>query len=732
MTRGNKFQTYVCCAIFIIALFNLCAFSISAAAFSELDEYACKSHTSICNPNADFSASASEEGALTSGDMGELGEIFDFSGINSCYGKFELLGTGEGTAAGVDATGGYAKFTVLDDTENYGGGNSSFSLKYCGAGSVNKSFNYSEGTTTLSPIAAPKPLFEGTTLAINYIVIEFDIATDSLGFMPLSVYLGSSCVTPCYNSASGDIENGTSSIISELGTASPLFEIDADGNLIAEGVSRKIKTDGTFSRISIVLEISAKKSYQVINPDRDEEFESAKEETVYRLNASRAHIYADGEYTASAPVFSNALIYADFANTLGLDALEFKTSGSTFSGSACIDNPYIAYHNENSTLKTLCENPNVSLQGTDFVLNITSPAGIESAPVPPEENSGCNKILENIKLNISSYGYFVLNFYIPTSLTDNGEPIEILGIYTDSDLTNKLSGGERVSIKGEEYIHYHTKLGAADTKILSYYLSTSKGGITSKSELKYGLPYYAKSVMSDQTQSECAKRLIMNMVSYANSLISYLGTSTDTEIYTELLTLHNNYVTYLESSRFLEGGDIYSAEVAALDYKSALSECEYISGLSFFFGTYEPCFVINYSSFAKSYGISTPINQNGALPDTPNAIFIKIAYGNETPTFANHVAINSDGAELDINSPFWTASENRFMAYAKSNKDGEHPLFKITEPISITVSDGTSFQYSLAAYINSMLTSGESDAAELAKALYAYSCAISDFINENS
>ncbi len=762
MKNVSKLLCLSCCAIVIIAVFILgISADFSDTGSGEWEDWVCQAHTNEYNPSSDFSYSASEDGAVVSGDNSGYDMIFDYSGISGRYGSFSSLGTGAGTAAGEAASGGYAKFEITENDINYGGGNACFAIKYCGHGSA----DYIGGK--FSPVSAAKPLVsKESKQLVKYIVSEFDISTDT-GFTPTSVFFNASYHAPQYDSVEGTLLSPGSEL-TEVGSKNPIFEIDKNGIFICEGNEIILSGSGDFITISIIIEITVKdvSGGYCVNPDAEGLGYSPIWKSAYDLSQTKAHIYINGEFAAtSASVFSSNIVDKEFSSSLGIDTLEFRTDASSFEElkgtSLCIDNLYTAYHTESNSeaIDAIVSTPEQSITGRGDVHNMKCfSSGITSisqetpddsdketdAPtfpsLPQIQDETMLPYIENIKINISSYGYFVLNFYIPNNAeTSDGYSITTLGLYTSENGSKDslLDSRGEVLIDGKSYTHYCIKLGAADTEIRSFYLfsQNERDNVAVKNELRYGLPYYAFAIMKDETQSTEAKSLVINMVNYASTLITYLGINNDsytdndidTSIYSYLLSNYSSFLVSIDDDEFRQGGSIYEEEVKTLSYKENAGN--YISAFSFYFGTYEPSFVLKYSSSAKTAGISVPKNSDGVLFDTPAGVFVKISYGDENATYANHLSYTKEGAKIDFNSPLWTSSENMILAFARSNSHGEHPLYKISDTISVYVSDGTSFTYSLAAYISTMIDE-EPDAAQLGKSLYIYSKTIKDFMED--
>lgn len=239
--------------------------------------------------------------------------------------------------------------------------------------------------------------------------------------------------------------------------------------------------------------------------------------------------------------------------------------------------------------------------------------------------------VKDILINLSLYTDYTLNIYIPTYALP--EMIDSITISKNKDGTNPLSSKD-VTVKGQLYTMFSDNYGVADTTINNYYIIYEVDGTILTKTIDYGIPYYAYTVMNDAEQemvTEKAKRLVMNMIDYALSVIDYCGSSADVSIYRELMD-NEEYASYVVSydsdSLYLEGGAIYESEIKGLTYKASAvddpstenideSKLEtermkyasyWIKGTSFYFSTDKPTFIIEYSEKAESEfnGIKKP------------------------------------------------------------------------------------------------------------------------------
>ncbi len=370
---------------------------------------------------------------------------------------------------------------------------------------------------------------------------------------------------------------------------------------------------------------------------------------------------------------------------------------------------------------------------------------------------------ENILINLSLYTDYTLNIYIPTYALP--EMIDSITISRNIDGTNPLSAKD-VTVKGQLYTMFSDSYGVADTTINSYYVIYDVDGTTLTKTIDYGIPYYAYTVMNDSEQemvTEKAKRLVMNMIDYALSVIDYCGSSIDASIYRELMAneeFASYVVSYDSDNLYLEGGAIYESEIKGLSYKESAvddpstegideSKIEsemmkyasyWIKGTSFYFSTDKPAFIIEYSENAESKfnGIKKPAADGTYAYWGSKGMFLYVGVdsANERTGPGLHVAYKGtmyNGEEL-LPSGEWDSldfgEENTYYAIAllTSNTSNycKYSIYNMAETLKIElrsndgVSDGTNdpensiindtfpgngvtATYSLSAYIMEML-----------------------------
>lgn len=304
----------------------------------------------------------------------------------------------------------------------------------------------------------------------------------------------------------------------------------------------------------------------------------------------------------------------------------------------------------------------------------------------------------------------------------------------------KCEGETKLDNDEKRYIKYSCCFGIAETDIRSFYLSYEKNGEAKECKLRYGIPCYAASVMEDAEQSESSKRLVMNMVNYAERVLALTkGVSTQSSngesketaaagaaIYASLLSSYSEYVTSYEEKDFDVGSEIYEREIKPLTY----TEAEYLEGVSFYFSSFEPSFGIVYSEKAIERGITYPSEKGDGISVTGGfgSSFSRKVLG-------KHQARTSDGAYVDWDAA--CSSGGKLYSFISTyGADGAPSVYLLNDIFELTVADGDeeleSVTYSLAAYVLAMSHSGERDAMLAAMALYAYADSVEAFVASQS
>jgi len=375
--------------------------------------------------------------------------------------------------------------------------------------------------------------------------------------------------------------------------------------------------------------------------------------------------------------------------------------------------------------------------------------------MPDVETKIPNSGIAGLKLNLSLYTDYELNIYIPKI---ESETISNVKFTSDAEFNVSVESRGDVTIYGDLYTQYFDRYGTADVSINSYYLSFEANGQTLVQEIKYGIPSYAATVMSktDSAIGVTAKKLVMNMVNYAVKVLELSSadmSSGGAYYYKRLLDMYGgeNY-SYLDAYNKLDRSDftdtestVYKEQIANLTYKSALGT--YIKNASFLFTTDTPVFVFEYSDAAKSAegGIGAP--KNLFCDPTAGGIYVLFGYGNEAKNPVRHLAYNGgivSGTDVTA-TDVWGANTNAAISYyaygdsyryVDANSGGYHSAYNLLSPVTVDVMKGdgvlASGTYSLAAYINSLMTSGDDSYVDAACALYSYALAADDFRRNGS
>ncbi len=358
--------------------------------------------------------------------------------------------------------------------------------------------------------------------------------------------------------------------------------------------------------------------------------------------------------------------------------------------------------------------------------------------------------IPGIKLNLSLYTDFELNIYIPKIESDTVSNIRFT---SDAEFTESVESRGDVTISGKYYTKYFDRYGTADIDINDYYLSFEANGETLCQKITYGIPSYAATVMhmTDTAIGAQSKNLVMNMVNYAVKVLELSSadmTSGGAYYYKRLLDMYGseNY-SYLDAYNKLDRSDftdtestVYKEQIANLTYKSALGT--YIKNASFLFSTDAPVFVFQYGDGAKNYegGIGAP--KNLFCDPTAGGVYVLFGYGNESKNPVRHLAYEGDiysGTDVTA-TDVWganTSSALSYYAYGDSyryvdaNSGGYHSAYNLLSPVTVDVMAGdetlATGTYSLAAYINSLIASGDETYLDAACALYAYALASDEF-----
>lgn len=325
--------------------------------------------------------------------------------------------------------------------------------------------------------------------------------------------------------------------------------------------------------------------------------------------------------------------------------------------------------------------------------------------------------LNALKINVTAYTYFKINFYLPKNVSGEGlEGFELYGLYrkytsevSEDMLDNpnyELIGGvwyellpvKEVLLEGEEHYMYNTLPSAFDATEEEYTLIFAIGEGEEKEiitkDFEYGIPTYAQAVMNGEDSTELDKKLIINMVRYANESYKLANGGEGCKLYCEMLEKYAEYLIDLDSVSFSE------KELAA----DASGLADYIEGATFVFGTYQPRFVFKYKNSILPE-LTLPDGSDGKInvwPEGNLGVFTHIYYesfnGSDSYDYiANQVGYDAYGNVVAPLGEEWSA-EN---VYAMTD---DMLVFDMTEVINLAVytPEGTVVRgsYSLAQYIS--------------------------------
>lgn len=383
----------------------------------------------------------------------------------------------------------------------------------------------------------------------------------------------------------------------------------------------------------------------------------------------------------------------------------------------------------------------------------------------------------NIKLNLTLYSNFQLNIYIPDEGREE-KNITSLKIATDAAGTKTLKqltvdGG--YLLDGELHEKYICNFGVANTDIIDFYIIYTMNGETYTYKIKYGIPSYARAV-AEGNYSDVAKKLIVNVANYADKVLTLAEADKTTEgakIYANILaSLGQTYLgTYngLVDERFAAEddaatagvtNDMYSDYIAKGTFNSENELAKYIKKIGFYFGTYEPAFVVEYSDEAIAYGIRKPDGSNNYIGYYKPGFMLYAKYGDGRSSHIQHFATDKLGnvysyssadakwasGTLDVATGEYTYSansttDNRYFVYTGNpyidSTTANNKLIELYKGVtfSIYTADASRYdekeslwrwnttnqgevKYSLQEYIAGLEDGAAKDAA---KALLAYS-----------
>ncbi len=328
--------------------------------------------------------------------------------------------------------------------------------------------------------------------------------------------------------------------------------------------------------------------------------------------------------------------------------------------------------------------------------------------------------VECLKMNLVAYTYFKLNFYLPTE--NLPEDLELYGIYRECECTSthnhtreanyKLIDGKwyvlletgAVTLDGVTYNSYTVYPGAADASEPEYKIAFGVKGELFVDTINCGVPTYAEAVMTEimedgaelSEKEKLSAALMMNMVRYANESYKLANnTANGAPKYEALLSAYSEYLIDFDSISFSDAEK--NVDVSGIG--------EYMEGVSFIFGAYQPKFVFKYRDTVLDKLVK-PETTDGRIytwPDGNIGVFTLIYHerydGNKSLSYlASHLAYNNGAyVEPNIVSGEWGEMTE---AYATTI---DMSVCDATGVINVAVytPDGTvvSGSYSLAAYV---------------------------------
>ncbi len=327
-----------------------------------------------------------------------------------------------------------------------------------------------------------------------------------------------------------------------------------------------------------------------------------------------------------------------------------------------------------------------------------------------------------LEANLTVYTYFRINYYLPKNVDIEG--FELIGITSDLAGANVLPV-ETVEIDGVEYLKYTETPGASDVSINTRYVQFSVDGYKYVYDFEFGVPKYAQTVMESDETSAADKKLIMNMVRYANETYKLAegiaAGDSGLELYETLMSEH--------SELLLDYAEIEASEEFIANSVSDTSAiAQHISGATFMFGGAQPRFVFLYKNLAD---VRLPVEADGSIgawPKDNEGVFTEFYYetwnGGSSQHLAYHIGVDGATANAIANGA-WTEGDE---VYAMT---GDVLVCDIIQPIHLAVygTDGRVVRgtYSLATYITNLEANGNGDFYDAAMSLYAFSLAAQEY-----
>ncbi len=376
--------------------------------------------------------------------------------------------------------------------------------------------------------------------------------------------------------------------------------------------------------------------------------------------------------------------------TAGLATIEYLDSDGVkiiHTGKVVAGSTELTYVPDNITPIAIEGNPYIGLGFTKWDLTgITIEAGGTYKVKPVMETPTVN--VTGFKMNVGTYNKFVRQVYIPYDEAKLAE----LGItdFTISENGNAIA---------DRYISDVTIDGKAYKRVIDYpnpdhvndrvlRISFTYEGKEIFSNYRFSLPEYFTLVLEDETQSDIAKKLIIEAVRYCNEVIKALNRTY--EPYDVLLSTYEEYLS-----------DMYSEELdAMIAADAARMDLEALKG----------------------YVKSSSLKLDGSLP-----VFVfeleESAVSDATLSYSYYNSFSGKDEyitlEPDSNNLYYNSSRSIYMYFFRND-------FTVKYTNGDTVVTGV---YNLGSYISALeansesLTEEEQKFLSVARAAYAYSVA---------
>jgi len=257
-----------------------------------------------------------------------------------------------------DKANGYAKFyfSKEEPATSEGSNYSYIDLQMFGYSGNPANAADKDAVLNLS-VPSPKNVIDS-----KYVVYEFDVATKSGVYTQTKITPMNRGAVTTWVPASGDVDAHYKTVSSTSIGGGTYAEILKDGTFKSGGVTRKLPTDGTWSRVSIIWEIKYAETTTTIN---GVVFDA------YELSDTKAHIFLNGEYISSMSPFYSTEVIKNLASSITIDCVRAWLYPVLNSESdICFDNPYLAnYTSANADIASIIADK-ASLSGKAGFLNM--------------------------------------------------------------------------------------------------------------------------------------------------------------------------------------------------------------------------------------------------------------------------------------------------------------------------------------------------------------------------